>query len=209
MIKASSFVISLGIILLLLCLINSFSITDVTPSLQRAEVLSSLSSVIVITIGIIWTNYTPNKPKKVKLKGKQGLYIENSLNNILSKELAWGSNLILTCTAASTILVYYNGYTLLKRGLISNSTFKPGQICINSSNDSKLISLKNLRIYPGREEFDTILEELPSIIIYPLLDKGWVIVGGWSERSFTIADEGWITGWSKKLIELLNEETNH
>ena len=53
-------------------------------------------------------------------------------------------------------------------------------------------------------EFDSVLDNLPAIIVYPISNKGLTIVGGWSKRSFTNSDEKWISGWSDKLYDLLN-----
>ena len=38
--------------------------------------------------------------------------------------------------------------------------------------DWSIPSLVNTELFPGREEFDCVLEELPSVIIYPLSNKG-------------------------------------
>ena len=69
--------------------------------------------------------------------------------------------------------------------------------------NNKLISLVNTKLFPGSSEFDSVLENLPSIIIYPLDQRGLVIVGGCSERCFSKSDEKWIVGWSKKIVELM------
>ena len=140
----------------------------------------------------------------VTLQTQQYLFIEEKLNENIRKELAWGSHLILTATPAATLLVYWGNETILKRGLIRENRFHPGDICLRAKNTSKMISLVNTRMYPGRKEFDSILPNLPSVIIYSISNNGWVIVGGWSERCFSKSDEKWISGWSDKLFDLLN-----
>ena len=96
-------------------------------------------------------------------------------------------------------MIYWNNTVLLKRGLISDSQFVPKDICKRSIQSGKMISLVNTKYYPGRIEFDSILNNLPSIIVFPLSNKGWLIVGGWSERCFTKSDEKWISGWASKI----------
>ena len=110
----------------------------------------------------------------------------------------------MTATAASTILIYWDNKVILRRGLISTQSFKPGVICKKAIEQQRLISLVNTKLYPGRDEFDNILKELPSVIVYPISTKGITIIGGWSTRSFTNADEKWISGWSDKIFDLLN-----
>ena len=67
-------------------------------------------------------------------------------------ELAWGSEAILTSTAAAAILIHNDGVNILKRGITSIDEFKPGETCLRSIKDMKLISLANTKFYPGRDE---------------------------------------------------------
>ncbi len=189
----------LAVIFSLLTFANIFSAEIISPELQRAEILSALSSVILFLIAILWQDINPRMPPKSKLKGKEGFYINEIISNDLRDELAWGSQMILTATAAATILIYWNDTTVLKRGIISNSEFTPGKICLRAKQKQSIISLVNTKYYPGKLEFDNLLEGLPSIIIYPLKDSGFIIIGGWSERCFTMSDEKWIIGWGNKL----------
>ena len=83
--------------------------------------------------------------------------------------------------------------------------FKPGEICNRAIDQKRLISLVNTELFPGREEFNDVLNDLPAVIVYPLSNRGLTIVGGWSKRSFTNSDEKWITGWADKLYVLLSK----
>ena len=64
---------------------------------------------------------------------------------------------------------------------------------------NKITSLANTKLYPGRYEFDAVLDNLPSIIVCPISSKGILILGGWSERCFNKTDEKWIMGWSQRI----------
>ena len=202
--RTSLLLLVLGTFLFSLSIINAFSADIITQPLQRAELLSCLSSVLIIGIASLWIRLEPNKPKKVDLLGIEGIFIDNEISNTLQNELAWGSQLILTATPAATILIYWNKKTILKRGLISNSQFIPGRITLNALKKDKLIVLSNTKNYPDSYEFDKILPNIPSLIIYPLANKGIVFVGGWSPRCFSKSDELWIKGWSQKVLSLLN-----
>ena len=204
MYKISSLVIVFGSFLLILSIINIASANQVIPSLVRAETISGIASISLITIGYLWTEINPKEPTKVKLEGREGFELCNQLSKEEKNELAWGSQQILTATAASTILIYWDNRVILRRGLISNKPFKPGEICNRALDQKRLISLVNTELFPGREEFDCVLNDLPAVIIYPLSNRGLTIVGGWSKRSFTNSDEKWISGWSDKLYVLLS-----
>ena len=203
MYKISNLVIIFGSFLLFLSIINIATASDVYPSLVRGETISGLASIALITIGYLWKDIKPKEQARVNLKGKQGLEINVDLSEEIKYELAWGSNQILTATAASTILIFWDNQVILRRGLITNKTFVPGEICKRAVEQKRLISLVNTELFPGRDEFDCVLEDLPSVIVYPISTRGLTIVGGWSKRSFTNSDERWISGWSDKLFDLL------
>ena len=204
MYKISNIVILFGSFLLILSIINIFTANQVNPTLVRAETISGIASIALITIGYLWTEIKPKQPTKAKLIGKEGFELCNQLSEKQKNELAWGSQQILTATAASTVLIYWDNKVILRRGLISNKTFKPGEICNRAIEQKRLISLVNTELFPGREEFDSVLNNLPAVIVYPISNRGITIVGGWSKRSFTNSDEKWISGWSDKLYDLLN-----
>ena len=204
MYKISTLVIVFGFFLLILSIINIATAHQVNPTLVRAETISGIASIVLITIGYLWTEINPKTPIRAELNGNEGFELWNELTKNQKNELAWGSQQILTATAASTILIYWDNRVILRRGLISKKTFKPGEICNRAVEQKRLISLVNTELFPGRREFDSVLEDLPAVIIYPLSDRGVTIVGGWSKRSFTNSDEKWISGWSDKLYVLLS-----
>ena len=204
MYKISNLVIVFGFFLLVFSIINITTSTEVNPSLVRAEIISGIASIVLITIGYLWTEIKPIQPTKVNLKGKEAFELSLDLSENQKYELAWGSQQILTASAASTILIYWDKKVILRRGLITNKSFKPGKICNMAIEQQRLISLVNTDLYPGSDEFDCVLADLPAVIVYPIANRGLTIVGGWSKRSFTSSDEKWITGWSDKLFDLLN-----
>ena len=204
MYKISNLVIVFGTFLLILSIINIFTSNQIYPALIRAETISGIASIALITIGYLWTEINPKQPTKVILKGNEGFELCKELSDDQKNELAWGSQQILTATAASTILIYWDNRVILRRGLISNENFKPGEICNRAIDQKRLISLVNTELFPGRDEFDGVLNDLPAVIVYPLSNRGLTIVGGWSKRSFTNSDEKWISGWSDKLSVQLN-----
>ena len=205
MYRISSLVIIFGFFLLILSIINIGTTHHVNPTLARAETISGIASIALITIGYLWNEIKPKEPTRVKLDGKEGFELCSKLTDVQKNELAWGSQQILTATAASTILIYWDNKVILRRGLISEKIFEPGEICKRSIDQKRLISLVNTELFPGRDEFDGVLNNLPAVIVYPLENRGLTIVGGWSKRSFTNSDEKWISGWSDKIYVLLSK----
>tara|TARA_Y100000589_G_scaffold306776_1_gene321827 strand:+ start:1013 stop:1639 length:627 start_codon:yes stop_codon:yes gene_type:complete len=192
-------IIYLGIILFIFQLINFLSINEINPEIERAQVLAALSSIILILVGFLFERIDPKSGKQVLLKGDNKFIYDKEIPRDLLEELAWGSEAILTSTAAASILINYKGQNILRRGIISQNEFNLGEICKRSIKDMKMISLVNTKFYPGKEEFDDFCPDLPSILIFPVKKDLIILVGGWSTRCFTKSDEKWIMNWIKKL----------
>ena len=197
--------IFIGSILFFMQLINFVSINQINPEVERAQVLAAISSIIIMLIGFLFQRISPISGEKVALKGENAFIYDPSIPKELLNELAWGSETVLTSTAAATILINNKGKNILKRGIISNKNFIPKDICLRCLRENKLISLVNTKFYPGSSEFDDFCEDIPSVLIIPVNKHCFILVGGWSSRCFTKSDEKWIINWSKKLFVLFNE----
>ena len=191
--------IIIGSILFFFQLGNFFSIDSISPALERAQVLSAISSVIIILIGFLFKQFSPNLSKRVELKGENKFIFDPDIPAEILDELAWGTEAVLTSTAAASILIHKDGKNILRRGITSNDVFKPGETCLRSIKDMKLVSLANTKFYPGKDEFSSFCPNVPSIIIIPINKKSFILIGGWSYRCFTKSDEKWINNWAKKL----------
>tara|TARA_B100000900_G_scaffold240557_1_gene204552 strand:+ start:1437 stop:2063 length:627 start_codon:yes stop_codon:yes gene_type:complete len=197
--------IILGSILFSLQLINFFSINQISPEFERAQVLAAISSIIIILIGFLFQRISPISGEKVDLKGENGFIYDPSIPIELLNELAWGSEAILTSTAAASILINYKGENILKRGIISKKNFSPKDICLRCIEENKFISLVNTKFYPGSEEFDDFCMNIPSVLVIPVNKQCFILVGGWSSKCFTKSDEKWIINWSRKLLLLFDK----
>ena len=199
--------ILIGAILFIFQIANFFSIQSITPELERAQVLAAIASLIIILIGFLFKQFEPLSGEKADLKGENQFFFDKNIPDEVIHELAWGSEAILTSTAAASILIHNDGVNILKRGIISNNQFKPGETCLRSIKDMKLISLANTKFYPGRYEFFDFCPGIPSILIVPINSKAFILIGGWSAKCFTKSDEKWINNWSKKINNIFSK--NH
>ena len=198
-------VITLGMVFFIFQLINFISINEINPEIERAQVLAALSSIFIILIGLLFERIDPKSGEKVILEGDNKFIYEEEIPKELLDELAWGSEAILTSTAAASILIHYKGKNILKRGIISQSEFNLGEICKRSIKDMKMISLVNTNFYPGKEEFNDFCPNLPSIMIFPVKKDLIILIGGWSTRCFTKSDEKWISNWIKRLPKIFEK----
>ena len=192
-------VLAWGVVLLVLTLINARLAEAVTPELQRAEVLSGMTAVGLMLVAVLWTRADPSKAPRRDLQGDQGLVLDSDLDESTRDELGWGSHMLLTASPAATVLVYWDQRVLLRRGLIRDADFQPGAICQRAMDRNTTISLVNTNLFPGRHEFDPLIENLPAVLICPIGHRGVVVLGGWSERCFSRSDEQWLKGWTERL----------
>ena len=197
--------ILIGFTLFIFQIANFFSIESITPELERAQVIAAISSLIIILIGFLFKQFEPITGEKVNLKGENKFLFDKSIPEQVIDELAWGSEAILTSTAAAAILIHNDGVNILRRGITSSNEFKPGETCLRSIKDIKLISLANTKFYPGRDEFLDFCADIPSILVVPINSKAFILIGGWSAKCFTKSDEKWINNWSKKINNIFSK----
>jgi len=197
--------ILVGAILFIFQIANFISIETITPELERAQVLAAIASLIIILIGFLFKQFQPIAGEKAFLKGENKFLYDRNMPEEVIDELAWGSEAILTSTAAAAILIHNDGVNILRRGITSSNDFIPGETCLRSIKDMKLISLANTKFYPGRDEFYNFCADIPSILIVPINSKAFILIGGWSAKCFTKSDEKWINNWSKKINNILSK----
>jgi hypothetical protein len=192
-------VLVLGLAGLVVAVINQVSAPQLDPSLERASVLASLLAVSLLVIAALWQRVVPEAAARAELVGSEGCELVDGLPDDLVRELGWGSSMLLTATPAATLLLHDGRRTLLRRGLMGGEGFRPGPICQQALRRQRAISLVDLRPYPGRAEFDGLLEGLPSVVVQPVGERGVLIVGGWAARCFSASDLCWIEGWTRRL----------
>ena len=197
--------ILIGAIIFIFQIANFFSIETITPELERAQVLAAISSLLIILIGFLFKQFEPLASEKVDLKGENKFLFDKNIPDEVIEELAWGSEAILTSTAAATILIHNDGVNILRRGITSRNEFTPGETCLRSIKEMKLISLANTKFYPGRDEFYNFCPDTPSILVVPINKKAFILIGGWSAKCFTKSDEKWIKNWSKKINNIFSK----
>jgi hypothetical protein len=197
--RAARLCLAAGVLGLLLCVLNQLTAPELSPALERAGVLSSLLAVGLMLVAILWTRAVPVAPERVALEGEQGVRLADGLPEHLAQELGWGSQMLLTATPAASLLLYWRGRTVLRRGVLAEAAFIPGAICARAWSTGKAIGLVNMKLYPGRQEFVGLPDGIPALIVQPIGTEGVILLAGWSPRCFSRSDEAWLEGWSRKL----------
>lgn len=183
-----------------LLFVNRLLTSQLTDSQSRADALGIILSALLILTGLLWQQVQPRSPDAVELTGEEGFELESSLSEAVKTELAWASHLLLTNTVTRSIVVLYQGKLLLRRGVLgTNPEVKPGAILQRVLEKQKPVYLVDLRVYPGRFEFDYLPENTQGVICQPIGNQGALILGANAPRSYTKQDETWIAGIADKL----------
>lgn len=194
----------LGTVLLL---INRLLTPQLTDSQARGDVLGVILSAILILTGLIWQQVQPRTPETVELIGEEGFFLAEDLSQTPKTELAWASRLLLTNTVTRSLIVYYQGKVLLRRGILApKSEVVPGTILKRVLETQKPIYLVALSVYPGKIEFDYLPENTQGVICQPIGKEGVLILAANAPRSYTKQDENWIAGIADKLAVTLGSE---
>ncbi len=183
-----------------LLMLNRLLTPVVTDSQARADVVGVFLSAILILTTLLWRQIQPVPPEAVILEGKEGFDLADELPEDIATELAWASHLLLTNTVTRSLVAYYDGQVLMRRGVLGpNQEVEVGPILQRTLTQKKPVYLVSLKLYPGKVEFNYLPENTQGIICQPMGDKGALILGANAPRSYTKQDESWIEGIADKL----------
>jgi hypothetical protein len=189
-----------------LLMVNRFLTPTLTDSQARSDALGVILSAVLILTGLLWQRIQPKSPDAVDLIGEQGFELAKDLPEEAKTELAWASHLLLTNTVTRSIVVWYDGRVLLRRGIFGKAeTVTPGAIVQRVLKLQKPVYLVNLTIYPGKIEFDYLPENTQGVICQPIGSQGVMILGANAPRSYTKQDETWVAGIADKLASTLSQ----
>jgi hypothetical protein len=188
-----------------LLLTNRVLTPQLTESQARSDALGVILSAVLILTGLLWQQVQPRSPEAVILIGEEGLELAPELPEEVKTELAWASHLLLTNTVTRSLVVFYQGKVLLRRGVLGvNPEVEPGAILSRVMEKQKPVYLVDLKLYPGRIEFDYLPENTQGVICQPIGDQGALILAANAPRSYTKQDENWIEGIADKVANTLS-----
>ncbi|MCS6813055.1 MAG: cofactor assembly of complex C subunit B [Cyanobacteria bacterium] len=188
-----------------LLVINRVMTTELTSSQSRSDVLGIILSALLVLTGLLWQQIQPRLPDAVSLVGEEGFELADDLPDAVQRELAWASYTLLTNTVTKSLVVWYDGKILLRRGILApKATVTPGAILRRVLEKQQPVYLVDLKVYPGRVEFDYLPENTQGIICQPIDQRGALILAANAPRSYTKQDENWVAAIAAKLADTLS-----
>lgn len=194
-----------GILGSALLLLNRLLTPNLTESQARSDVMGVILCAVLVLTGLLWQRVQPKSPDTVVLQGESGFDLDEALPQIVQTELAWASHLLLTNTVTRAIVAYYDGQVLMRRGVFGpTDEVAIGAILQRVLEKGKAVYLVDMKLYPGRVEFNYLPENTQGLICQPMGAKGALILGANAPRSYTKQDEIWIEGIADKVGETLD-----
>lgn len=188
-----------------LLLLNRLLTPALTDFQARSDVMGVILSALLILTGLLWQRVQAVPPEAVVLVGEEGFDLASDLSATVATELAWASHLLLTNTVTRSIVAYYQGKVLMRRGVLGpNPEVTPGPILNRVLDKGKAVYLVDLKVYPGRVEFDYLPPNAQGVICQPMGRDGALILAANAPRSYTKQDEAWVEGIADKLGNTLD-----
>ncbi|MBF2058330.1 MAG: cofactor assembly of complex C subunit B [Cyanobacterium sp. T60_A2020_053] len=190
-----------------LLMINRLVTPTLLDSQARSDALGILLCAMLLLTSILAREINSVPPQSVILNGEEGFELEQNLSESLKTELAWASHLIINNTVTKSIIIFYQGKTLLRRGILSNKKeIKLGAITERVIKTQKPVYLVDLKHYPGKVEFDYFPDNIQGLICLPLNHDGVMMMATNIPRSYSKQDENWLAGISSKIALTLDEK---
>lgn len=184
--------------------LNRLVTANLTDTQARSDVLGVILSAVLILTGLIWQRVQPIAPERVDLIGEEGFELASNLPDAIQTELAWASHGLLTNTVTRSLVLWYDGQVLLRRGILPKQRqVKPGPILNRVLEKQQPVYLVALKLYPGKVEFDYLPANAQGVICQPVGDRGVLILAADAPRSYTRQDEAWIAAIADKLANSL------
>ncbi len=194
-----------------LLLLNRLAFSpDLLTSQSRSDALGVVLSALLILTGLLWQQVQPLPPKAVELEGKQGFELEDTLTDEQKLELGWATRSLLLASPAQSIVLIYDNCLILRRGILSDinygpgQTIEPGTILQRVLSQHKSVYLVDLKLFPARVEFDYLPVNTQALLCEPIGERGALIAGADAPRSFTERDREWIQAIVQKLERTLD-----
>ena len=198
--------IAVGILGSSLLMLNRLLTPSLTESQARSDVMGIILCAVLVLTGLLWQRVQPKLPDAVELQGEVGFELDEALPEVVQTELAWASHLLLTNTVTRSLVAYYDGKVLMRRGVLGpTDAITTGAILKRVLEKGKAVYLVDMKLYPGRVEFGYMPENTQGLICQPMGTKGALILGANAPRSYTKQDETWVAGIADKLGNTLEQ----
>ncbi|CAB1116895.1 unnamed protein product [Ectocarpus sp. CCAP 1310/34] len=202
--------LGVGVGILLAVLANRIATPELVDSQARTDILGVIASGGLVTNGVYLLDLKVKEAEEVTLVGTFVQEYADDLAPGARRDLQWLGESLLLVSPATSMLVYQDGKTLARVGVMGESAdIRDAPIlrkCIGEGRDGREQYLAALQTLPGKVEFDYLPENCQAVLMLPVLEGSAVVVVGTNRaRAFTPKDIVWMKGLCNQAALSLRE----
>ncbi|KAL1529199.1 hypothetical protein AB1Y20_000157 [Prymnesium parvum] len=209
--------LAMGLCLLLALVGNRLLTEDLLNSQSRADLLAAVAPVLLTLKGLTDLEIQEREAEAVELDGEEHSWMAGELSAQAARELAWGAETLLATVRCRSVAVWWDGRTVLLRGLLPLSTRQnpddavvPGPLvskCMEKTSGAPEY-LPSLQLLPGRVEFSYLPQATQSVLVLPMTTQGAArgvfVLGSDTQRAFKQDEVAWARAVSSRVGSVLS-----
>lgn len=192
-------------------------VADASSAQSRADVICLAMSACLVLTGLTWVALKTKPPTKVTLVGAELTtpYFAADASAGLRRELAWAwdaANAATNCDGMAIIAA--DGTRIMQAGIAASALNNPralaepvplGPICARARAESSGNYLANLKLFPGRVEFEPFFPiNAQAVCVSPIGTSAVLVTCSRVQRGFTPNDQRWFAVLAQKLDNALD-----
>ncbi|PPE01175.1 hypothetical protein GOBAR_DD01791 [Gossypium barbadense] len=186
-------------------------VADASSSQSRADLLTLGLAVTNVLTGLVWLSIRPKSITPVEPQGVECQEIYSLLPESVVSEILWVWESLSAVTCCKSLVIVYDCQCIVQIGVAAKSLNIDEPFAVDAA---KLMQgslyqgvlksgaqsyMANLSLYPGRSELPFLPSNTQAVILQPLGDRGFAVLGGDTIRGFTTSDQTWISYIGEKL----------
>ena len=172
---------------------------------SRADLLAVAATMGLILDGLSQVDVETRESEVVQLRGERGRGVSSSLSDDDASAARWAARAIRTIESVKTVVLYHDGKTILREGVLGSSR----DVDANSPTFSAALRASvetyapDLQAVPARVDFGCLPKNAQSALIQPFA-RGGVVVACDRKRALSPRDVAKIQVVARRLGERLS-----
>ena len=172
---------------------------------SRADLLAVAATMGLILDGLSQVDVETRESEVVQLRGERGRGVASSLSDDDARTARWAAKAIRTIESVKTVVLYHDGKTILREGVLGSSR----DVDANSPTFSAALRASvetyapDLQAVPARVDFGCLPKNAQAALIQPF-SRGGVVVACDRKRALSPRDVAKIRVVARRLGERLS-----
>ena len=172
---------------------------------SRADLLAVAATMGLILDGLSQVDVETRESEVVQLRGERGRGVASSLSDDDAKSARWAARAIRTIESVKTVVLYHDGKTILREGVLGSSRdVDAGSPTFSAALRASVETYApDLQAVPARVDFGCLPKNAQAALIQPF-SRGGVVVACDRKRALSPRDVAKIRVVARRLGERLS-----